>query len=78
MHGANDPASSLQLKLPSSSEANTKVGDLSLLGLVGPEVIEAVGWVVSIVHSCLVSGPVFPAESVALTTNVCVTSARFE
>ena len=33
-------------------------------------VMEAVGGVVSIVHVYVVSGPVLPAASVALTTNV--------
>ena len=60
----------MQLKLLLSSAAKTNVGERSLLGLVGAEVIEAVGGVVSIVHSCVVPGPVFPAASVALTTKV--------
>jgi hypothetical protein len=74
VHVTKAPASSLHWKLVASPPLKANVGELSLLGFGGVDVIEAVGAAVSIVHVYAVAAPVFPATSVALTEKVCAPS----
>ena len=71
VHVANVAPSRLQRNvLPLSLAVNAKLGDVSLLGSLGCEAIEAAGATVSTIHVYSASGPGLPAKSVALTTNV--------
>jgi hypothetical protein len=75
---ANAPASSLHSNvLPASEDANSKVPLVWFVGLVGPEVMVVCGGVASTVQVYVAgAGSVFPAASVALTSNVCAPSVR--
>jgi hypothetical protein len=70
------PASSLHSKvLPVSVDVNEKLAVVALVGVAGLEVIAVSGAVPSTVHVWVAGvGSVFPAGSVARTSNVCVRS----
>jgi hypothetical protein len=64
---------------PASPSWKVKVAVDEFVGLGGAEsTVGAAGGTVSTVHAQTVAGPVVPWESVALTANECVASARPE
>ena len=75
VHEANVPSSSLHSNVAVSFAEKAKVASVARVDTLGPESIVVSGAAVSTVKLRLAASPVFPAASVARTSNVCAPSA---